>query len=92
MYPYRALVKAKLDAGDTRFVQHEHPGYLAHYDASKDYGVGASYGCLLSRHLAAIVDGLFLNYTVAKVCSGLIVCSTLSRPLPRLAAEVRSCT
>lgn len=62
-YPYRALVETKLRAGDTRFAQHEHPGYNAH--PRKD--VGRIFAGILNSHLACITDGLTFNYTVAKI-------------------------
>ena len=63
-YPHRARVEAMMRAGDTRFVQHRHPGYAGGYGGA---GVGADYAARLNGHLACITDGLTLNYTVGKV-------------------------
>ena len=62
-YPYRALVEAKIAAGDTRFVQHKHPGYVSH----ENKRVGAQFAEVINSHLACITDGLTRNYTVAKI-------------------------
>ena len=60
-YPYRALVESKINAGDTRFVQHKHPGY------TNSAGVGPAFARILNSHLACITDGLRFNYTVGKM-------------------------
>lgn len=65
-YPYRALVAAKVAAGDARFVQLRHPGYSPAEMAVNNATTGAHFAAALHRHLAVLTDGLTLNYTVAK--------------------------
>ena len=65
-YPYRAIVAAKVAAGDARFVQLSHPGYTPAELATNTAFIGADFASVLHEHLAVITDGLTLNYTVAK--------------------------
>jgi hypothetical protein len=67
-YPYRALVQAKIAAGDARFVQIPHAGYVKH-DTFGGGGaaVGPAFARALWSHLACITDGLVFNYSVAKM-------------------------
>ena len=65
-YPYRALVAAKIAAGDARFVQLRHPGYSPAELAANKATTGAHFAAALHRHLAVLTDGSILNYTVAK--------------------------
>ena len=66
-YPYRALVAAKVAAGDARFVQLHHPGYTPSEMATNSAVTGSNFAAVLHRHLAVITDGLVYNYTVAKL-------------------------
>ena len=66
-YPYRAMVRDMIRAGDARFAELPHAGY-AGADRSKSSGkVGLAFAMHLRDHLACITDGLTLNYTVAKI-------------------------
>ena len=65
-YPYRAIVAAKVAAGDARFVQLPHPGYSPSDLAASNASIGADFANLLHQYLAVVTDGLTLNYTVAK--------------------------
>jgi hypothetical protein len=67
-YPYRALVEAKVRAGDARFAQVPHAGYIKHDTFSGGVApVGPVFARALWSHLACITDGLVFNYTVAKM-------------------------
>lgn len=64
-YPYRHMVERWIrDKNDTRFEQLEHPGY-ANYTGIRTLGRG--YAEHVNKYVACIVDGLILNYTIAKV-------------------------
>ena len=59
---------------DTRFEQLEHPGYT-NYTGIRTIGRG--YAEYVNKYVACLVDGLVLNYTVAKVAAGSGVPATL---------------
>ena len=64
-YPYRHMVERWIwDQNDTRFEQLEHPGY-GNYTGVTTLGRG--YAEHVNKYVACIVDGLILNYTIAKV-------------------------
>ena len=62
-YPLREVIKGKMDAGDGRFLQYQHPGWhpgssLSHIDA---------FARAMNEHLACILDASNNNHLVAKV-------------------------
>ena len=64
-YPYRAMVEDKIRGGDTRFVQHVHPGYVKHDTTAGS--VGSAFAAKLNAHLACLTDGLRYDYAVGKI-------------------------
>lgn len=80
-YPYRALVAAKIAAGDARFTQLPHPGWGDLSSVRDSPAVGPNFATSLRAHLAVITDGLVFNYTVAKLfevpaCGALLLVNT----------------
>ena len=62
-YPLREVIKGKIDAGDGRFLQYQHPGWhpgssLSHID---------DFARAMNGHLACILDASNNNHLVAKV-------------------------
>ena len=69
-YPARAHVMNLMEAGDTRFDRHQHPGYFnKNFFTSRPFRSRPQLHTaeVMNRYLACITDGSSLSYTVAKV-------------------------
>lgn len=62
-YPDRAAVKERIEAGDARFAELQHPGYESLAKAV----TGCAYADAVRSYFAAITCGSRLDYAVAKV-------------------------